>query len=105
MNLHANRPRYKRRKSDTPALEQTVDALAMSICPVAEWQDYERRLQQVAWKTGHNGQPCQGKLRVFPTWKKYRPQALRVATLQQAAPVLRYLPLKVSCILGDILFK
>ena len=113
MTLHANKPRYMRRKSDVEAWEKTIDALAMSICPAEEWQAYERQIQQVAWKTQakQNGlkpgrsNHALASVRVFPVWKKYREKALRVATLHQAVPLFRHLPLSVSCFLGEVLFK
>jgi hypothetical protein len=103
MKLHARKHHPQRRKADFDTWEKTIDALAMSICPSREWQDYERRLQQLAWRA--NVRSRRKVVSVFPVWKKYRQKALRVATLHQAVPVLKYLPLRVSCLLGDLLFK
>lgn len=107
MKLHADNKHYKRRKSDVEAWEHTVDALAMSLCPEDEWLAYEKRMQQLAWRESKSAAPRRhtAAVRVFPVWKKYRQKALRVATLHQAVPVLKHLPLRISCFLGDVLFK
>jgi hypothetical protein len=103
MNLTAKKSRHMRRKTDIEAWENTIESLAMDLCPPNEWQAYQRQLQTVSIKSGAR-QPA-SKVKVFPIWKKYRQQALRVATLYQAVPLLRHLPLGVSSFLGDVLFK
>lgn len=109
MKLQTRKTTYPRRKSEQDSWEKAIDALAMHICPVSEWQAYEQQLQQIAWQNSTRYQSKSRKhlpvVRVFPVWRKYRQKALRVATLQQNVPMLRYLPLGLSCFLGDILFK
>jgi hypothetical protein len=103
MNLKVRKPRYQRRRSDIDNWENTIDSLAMTLCPVAEWQAYEKQLQFIAWKA--NRRPQKAKVRVFPVWRKYRQKAVRVATLYEAAPILRHFPLGFVGFLGDLLVK
>lgn len=123
MRTHASRRRTERRHPDPDAWIRLVDNLAMSLCPDAEWQAYHRQIQQLAWQAataspssggGSAARPMMApphrdalvrKVRVFPVWRKYRQQALRVATLQENIPLLRHLPLRLSCILGDVLLR
>jgi hypothetical protein len=110
MNLKADRPRYLRRKTDLEAWENTIESLAMDLCPAEEWQAYQRQLMALSQVASSRAQKsharqAKGSVRVFPIWKKYRQKALQVATLYQAVPLLRHLPLRVSSFLGDVLFK
>jgi|GEM_PF-3000119 len=108
MRLKAYNTRHKRRKTDSPETwekenwEKTIESLAISLCPTQEWQAYEKKLQHLAWQA--NKQQNSARVSVFPIWRKYRQQALRVATLYRTVPVLRHLPLPVANFLGEILF-
>jgi hypothetical protein len=103
MKLKAQKNHTVRRKVDLESWEKTIESLAMDLCPTKEWQAYEKKAHFLAWK--NNKQSNTAKIRVFPIWRKYRQQALRVATLYRTLPILRYFPLKVTNFLGQILFK
>lgn len=104
MQLKLNKPSLRSRKTQEQAeWEQTIDALAMHICPVEVWQDYEKQMQTLTWKAKKDKKAS--RISVFPIWRQYRQQALRVATLHRTLPMLRRLPIGVACFLGDLLFK
>ena len=88
----------KRRKTDKQVWEQTIDLLAQSLCPEAEWAAYRNRQRTIA----RMGDPA---VKVFPVWKKYRAQAVKVATVQRAVPMLRHLPPRFSWVLGEVFLK
>lgn len=108
MNLHIQKKRI-RRKTDFESrhsFEKAVDELAMNLCPEAEWQAYYNQKSQISWRLKKQGhRKPQADVVVYPVWKKYRQQAMRVVTLQQAAPFLRHLPLRISHFLGEVLFQ
>lgn len=107
MKQTADKKSYARRKSDAVnkrAWERTVEDIAMTLCPPSEWEDYEIRCHQLA-RICRQKSPRMAEVKVMPIWWKYRREASRVATIQQAIPPLRYLPLKVSSILGEIFLK
>lgn len=94
-----------RRKSDWATWENTIEALAMDLCPAEEWQLYQNQLRHVTLSSPCTQARTTATIKVFPIWRKYRSKALKVATLQQTIPLLRHLPLSISRLLGDILFK
>lgn len=104
MRLKAYNTRQKRRKTDCPeSWEKTIESLAISLCPTEEWQAYEKKVQHLAWQA--NKRQGSARVSVFPIWRKYRQQALRIATLHRTLPMFRHLPLPVASFLGELLFK
>jgi hypothetical protein len=77
-----------------------VDVLSMHLCPPEEWQAYEKKMNEQAKLRASGG----ATIYIFPVWRKYRQQARKIASLQNFAPVLRHLPLPVSCFLGKVFF-
>jgi hypothetical protein len=107
MNLKLRKSRATDHDSQANDWDTSIELLAMQLCPVEEWQHYEQHMQTLAREA--RALPArlkpQAKVRVFPVWRKYRQQAKRVATLYQAAPVFKRLPLPVAGFVGDLLFK
>lgn len=87
-----------RRKSEFMAWQQAIDKLALQICPTEEWDQHMRRVYQVDWLVQHS--PGVRNIKIFPVWKKYRKEALQVATLYQTLPILQHIPLRWACFLG-----
>lgn len=87
---------------DTKAWERMVDALAMHLCPIKEWQAYEQKVQYLIWQSKQSQSAA--KVCAFPVWRKYRHQAQKIASLQHVVPLLRHLPLPVSSFLGKVFF-
>jgi hypothetical protein len=83
--------------------QQTIDRLAIRLCPPEEWDAYMDQLSRLEWFT-QQAPGASANLRVFPVWKKYRSQAQQLAALYQAIPVLKHLPLRWAILLGKILF-
>jgi hypothetical protein len=112
MNLKLRKTRASRQQLVASEWDANIELLAMQLCPAEEWQHYERRMQTVA-RQQHSqqssalakGKAPAPKVRVFPVWRKYRQQAKRVATLHQAFPLFKRLPLVLSGLVGDLLFK
>jgi hypothetical protein len=102
MNVHPKR-RPLRRKNDIIAW-QTIDQLAMQLCPPDEWNAYMGQLNDLEWMIQQTPE-ISANLRVFPVWKKYRSQARQVAALYQAIPLLQRFPLRWTSLLGRILFQ
>jgi hypothetical protein len=112
MNLKLRKTRASRQQTLASEWDANIELLAMQLCPAEEWQRYERRMQTVARqqnsqqnRTQATGKEQPSKVRVFPVWRKYRQQAKRVATLHQAFPLFKRLPLTFSGLIGDLLFK
>ena len=107
MNLKVHKTRATRHRAETCDWDSSIELLAMQLCPAEEWQTYEKRMQAQARQFNTvKGQGKQStKVRVFPVWRKYRQKAKRVATLYQALPLFKRLPLSVSGFIGDLLFK
>jgi len=110
MNLKIRKTRASRQQTTASEWDANIELLAMQLCPTEEWQLYEKRMQTVARKAGSTSSASQpaaahGKIRIFPVWRKYRQQAKRVATLHQALPMFKRLPLALSGFVGDLLFK
>ncbi len=104
----ANKTRYMRHKADVEhkrASERTVEDIAITLCPSAEWEAYEARRHQLVRLGRAQKDSRMAEVRVMPVWWKYRRQAYRVATLQRLFPVLRYLPLRVSSFLGEVFLR
>lgn len=83
--------------------KRLVDVLSMHLCPAREWQAYEKKVHEQAWRAKVR-QAGDATIYVFPVWRKYRRQARKIASLQHFAPVLRHLPLPVSSFLGKVFF-
>jgi hypothetical protein len=112
MNLKLRKTRASRQQASASEWDANIELLAMQLCPADEWQHYEKRMQTLARQQNaqQNSTPGRGKrpapkVRVFPVWRKYRQQAKRVATLHQAFPLFKRLPLALSGLVGDLLFK
>lgn len=103
MKARKHRHRPLRRRPDVMIWQQTVDRLAIRLCPPEEWNAYMDQLNRLEWFTQHTP-GISANLRIFPVWKKYRPQAQQVAMLYEAIPILKHFPLRWSILLGKILF-
>lgn len=103
MNVRPNRHRPLRRKADIIAW-QTIDQLAMQLCPPDEWNAYMCQLNDLEGLIQETPE-ISANLRVFPIWKKYRNEARQVAALYQAVPLLQRLPLRWTSILGRLFFQ
>ena len=98
---HASPLRRKTDPQANPALEQTIDEIAMTLCPAEEWEEYEARRHRLS-RLGRKSHTAQVK--VFPIWWKYRRQAAQIASVRKYVPVLRYFPMPVSSLLGELFF-
>jgi hypothetical protein len=107
MKLKTHNNRTSHQELETCDWDASIELLAMQLCPTKEWQSYEKRMQALARQAAKPGAHAKtrAKVRVFPVWRKYRQQAKRVATLYQALPVFRRLPLALGGLVGNLLFK
>lgn len=107
MNLKIRKSRAMGHDLQSNDWDTSIELLAMQLCPVEEWQNYEQHMQTLAREASvfPSRLKPQAKVRVFPVWRKYRQQAKRVATLYQALPMFKRLPLPVAGFVGDLLFK
>jgi len=110
MNLQFRKSRNQHLQRAVTDWEMRIESLAMQLCPADEWQHYEKKmhalLRESQTLTLRRKRPTPGSaVAVFPVWRKYRQQAKRVATLQQAFPLFKHLPLKLNGFVGDLLFK
>jgi len=105
MKLKLRKTRAQRHKVPITDWDTSIELLAMQLCPAAEWRKYERHLQALARQSNTQNHPKQTKVKVFPVWRKYRQQAKRVATLYQALPMFKRLPLGLSGFIGNLLFQ
>lgn len=105
MSLKLRKTRAIRHQEPANDWDTSIELLAMQLCPTEEWQRYERKMQALARQATSSAPRGKGKVRVFPVWRKYRQQAKRVATLYQAIPVFKRLPLPFCGFVGDLLFK
>lgn len=104
MSVRPRRSRFLRRRADVIAWQQTIDRLAMQLCPLDEWEAYTNRINQLEWLVQHSPELA-SSLRAFPVWKKYRREAQQVAALYQAIPLLQRLPLRWASLLGKFFFQ
>lgn len=107
MNLKLHKTRTMRQQLEASDWDTSIELLAMQLCPTEEWQSYEKRMQTLARQAtlpASRGK-ANSSVRVFPVWRKYRQQAKRVATLYQALPMFKKLPLALGGFVGDLLFK
>lgn len=86
------------RKTKKPSLDNTVKEMIMTLSDESEVAEYE--LSQEALSKRH-----QGKVLAFPYWRRHQKQAERVLALQQSVPWLKYLPLRLSCVLADVFMR
>ncbi len=103
MLQHKKPPAPMRRKADVESWESTVDALSKELCTPSEWQDYLKRQSQYSKRFG--SLQTAENIAVLPVWKKYRKQASRLATLYRSLPVCRHLPVRVSVMLSEIIYR
>jgi hypothetical protein len=107
MNLQSRKSRNQHLQRAVTDWEMRIESLAMQLCPADEWQHYEKKMHALLREsqTLTLRRKRLAQVSVFPVWRKYRQQAKRVATLQQAFPLFKHLPLKLNGFVGDLLFK
>jgi hypothetical protein len=107
MNLQFRKSRNQNLQRAVTDWEMRIESLAMQLCPADEWQHYEKKMHALLREsqTLTLRRKRSAPISVFPVWRKYRQQAKRVATLQQAFPLFKHLPLKLNGLVGDLLFK
>ena len=105
MKLKLHKTRAQRHKMPITDWDTSIELLAMQLCPAAEWRKYERHMQALTRQSTAQNQHHKSKVKVFPVWRKYRQQAKRVATLYQAIPMFKRLPLAISGFIGNLLFQ
>lgn len=98
--LSQKNPHPMRRAEDRELLqreEDTLDALAQRLCPADLLEKY-RYADFVNQRGGKN-------VTVFPIWRRYRREALKVRMMYREVPWLRHLPPGVAQWLTLLLLK